>query len=392
MRAIKISDKAQIAEVSRRRPPERVIQDQKLRKRRLSMSVGSYLLTLCLVAFAWSQELVPTRILFEFIAFMSSFNIIFFLLIHSNLNLKLRDPSMTAAQMIVSLVPALWVVFALDDGQARAVFLLVGIVPALYGILALNTRQFLFVGIFYLLFYTITMGLLWWKRSTPLSLPLELMQFIALAIVTAQIAIIGGYINGLRGQLRKRNSELRVASSELAEALEKIGELASRDALTGVFNRRHLLDVLSKEANRRKRNTGPFSVCIMDVDWFKKVNDRYGHKAGDDVLKEVALSTSRDLRGIDCFGRYGGEEFLLILPQTPLDGARIKAERVRHSIENLRFSDIDPELRVTVSIGLAEHRDTEEVDATIHRADIALYRAKKEGRNRVVDEESPSTG
>ncbi|MAM89757.1 MAG: hypothetical protein CME36_20855 [unclassified Hahellaceae] len=352
------------------------------------MSVVSYTLTLCIVTFAWSQELVPARIVLEFIGFMSVFNATFFWLIHSNINLKFRDPSMTAVQMVVSLIPALWVVYALEDGQARAVFLLVGIVPALYGILALNTRQFLVVAVFYLLFYGITMFMLWLNGSMPLNPPLEVMQFIALALVTTQIAVIGGYINGLRGQLRKRNGELRVATTELAEALEKIGELASRDSLTGVFNRRHLLDVLSKEANRRKRSTGPFSLCIMDVDHFKKVNDEFGHKAGDDVLREVALVTSRDLRGIDCFGRYGGEEFLLILPQTPLEGARIKAERVRQGIENLRFPDIGPDFRITVSIGLAEHRDSEDVDATIHRADMALYRAKHEGRNRTIGEDS----
>lgn len=362
----------------------KVAVEQRLRKRRLAMSFASYMVTFTLVTFCWSQGMVPFMVVARYLAFVLAINLCFLAAFQTNFNLRFRDPSLTAAQMVISLAPALYVMYFLDAGQARAVFLLIIIVPALYGILALNTRQFLVTSLFFVLLYLGLVAVLYWQRPQVLNGPLELIQFLALLLVMGEIAIIGGFIHGLREKLRKRNGELRDTMQDLNNALGRIRELASRDDLTGVFNRRYLFDVLAKETNRCHRANGPFSVCILDIDFFKQVNDRFGHQAGDEVLRRVADSVSSRLRNIDCFGRYGGEEFLLILPQTPMEGAAIKAERVRRQIEELRFSDIAPDVRVTVSIGVAEFLSDENVDATIQRADAALYQAKEQGRNRVV--------
>ncbi|WP_097459981.1 GGDEF domain-containing protein [Mangrovitalea sediminis] len=358
--------------------------EQQLRKRRLAMSFASYMVTFTVVAFCWYQGMIPLRVLAHYLMFSIAINLGFLVAFQTNLNLRFRDPSLTAVQMVASLLPALYVMYFLDAGQARAIFLFIAIVPALYGILALNTRQFLAVVLIFFLLYGALMVMLHWQRPQVLSGPLELLQLFALMLVLAQIAVIGGFINGLREKLRHRNRELQSAMEELNSALARIQELASRDALTGVFNRRHLFYVMAKEINRQRRANGPFSVCILDIDFFKQVNDQYGHIAGDEVLKRVAEAVMNDLRNIDCFGRYGGEEFLLILPQTSLEGARIKAERVRQQIETLRFPSIDNAFRITVSIGVAEHWPEEEPDNTINRADSALYEAKTQGRNRIV--------
>lgn len=355
---------------------DRISRDQKLRLRRLAMSFASYLVTFSIVVYCWVQGMIPLQVAAEFLAFALLINGTVWYLIRSGRNLKFRDPSMTAAQMVVSLLPALWVMAFLDAGQARAVFLLIAIVPMLYGILALTTRQFIVVGIwFFALYGTLHLGL-WLYRPGVLNSDLEILQTVAFALVMAEITIIEGFISGLRGKLRQRNREL-------GEAMEQIQELVNVDALTGVYNRRRLFEVISEERNRYTRVPGSFSLCLMDIDHFKEVNDTYGHQAGDAILQEVARSVADGLRAIDCFGRYGGEEFLLVLPQTPLEGARIKAERVREAIASLRFPDIGDNFQITVSVGVAEYHHNESTDETLLRADQALYAAKDDGRNNV---------
>jgi len=360
--------------------------NQALRMKRLLMSCGSYIFTFTLICFCWLQGMLPGSIVLHYAISIILLNIIFFVLIKTNINLKFAEPSMTLAQVIVSIVPPMYVMYFLDSGQARAVFLYLGIVPALYGILALSTRQFLGVAVWYVLNFSLMLGLLALNRPTALNASLDLIQLIALISVMTQMAWIGGYISELRSKLRKRNLELQTTTEKLGSAVEQIGELARRDELTGLYNRRHLFEVLGQECNRIGRQQGTFSICIADIDFFKQINDEYGHQIGDIVLRKVALSLEQSLRNIDCVGRYGGEEFLIILAQTKLDGAKIKAERVRQQIENLDFTSIDGSLQITVSIGIAEHNPKESIDKTILRSDEALYRAKNSGRNKTLTE------
>ena len=122
---------------------------------------------------------------------------------------------------------------------------------------------------------------------------------------------------------------------------------------------------------------------MLDIDHFKNVNDMYGHLTGDAVLRTVATMIDKTMRNTEFCGRYGGEEFLIILTQTDIKGALIFAERVRANIENILFPDLDPDFKVTVTIGLSEYHIREDVEKIISRADEALYRAKKGGRNRI---------
>ncbi|MDM0030183.1 GGDEF domain-containing protein [Variovorax saccharolyticus] len=186
----------------------------------------------------------------------------------------------------------------------------------------------------------------------------------------------------------------------LEKALRTIQELAIRDELTGTFNRRHLLELIGTERSRATESLPFFCVCLLDIDHFKKINDTYGHQAGDTVLTAFACAVERAIRSSDCFGRYGGEEFVLMMPQTDLRNALTMADRVRRTIEEIVFPGLPEGFRVTVSIGVAQYEPSEEVSAVLERADQALYVAKVSGRNRVVrylenlrdaDEESPRT-
>ena len=159
--------------------------------------------------------------------------------------------------------------------------------------------------------------------------------------------------------------------------------MAILDDLTGFFNRRHLMELLETEYNRSVRTGAVFSLAMMDLDKFKNVNDTFGHQIGDKVLITFSNIIRNVLRKSDFCGRYGGEEFLIVLTQTDLNDAMVFAERIRSCVEESFFPELSRKSKITVSIGLAEHRTNEVIDKTISRADEALYRAKKNGRNRI---------
>ena len=164
----------------------------------------------------------------------------------------------------------------------------------------------------------------------------------------------------------------------------EIQELAIGDSLTGVSSRRHCLDRLNQELERSLKFSYPFSVLMTDIDYFKSYNDRYGHLVGDAILKEVSASIKENVRQIDIVGRYGGEEFCIILAETDKEQALQAAQRIRQAIEAKLIRVYDEYVKVTVSIGLAMFpKHAKDVDNLIECADQALYKAKQEGRNRV---------
>ncbi|WP_022663009.1 sensor domain-containing diguanylate cyclase [Paucidesulfovibrio longus] len=165
---------------------------------------------------------------------------------------------------------------------------------------------------------------------------------------------------------------------------QELRALACTDYLTGVHNRRHFLDLASRELKRRKRHGGDCGLLLIDLDRFKDVNDQLGHGAGDAVLKTFARRCCGALREVDIFGRLGGEEFAVLLPGSDLEGARTVAERIREGMSDMETRTPEGNIRVTVSIGVTStERPVADVEALIARADKALYRAKRLGRDRV---------
>jgi diguanylate cyclase (GGDEF)-like protein len=173
--------------------------------------------------------------------------------------------------------------------------------------------------------------------------------------------------------------------SQLMSAREALRVQATHDSLTGLPNRGAILDVLQTELSRAARERRPVSVLMSDIDRFKSVNDTRGHQAGDDVLREAAQRMKAAVRGYDSVGRYGGEEFLIVLPGCDAEGARAQAERIRESFSSEPFHARGETVPVTCSFGVAwrEVASPEDADALIREADVALYVAKGKGRNRV---------
>jgi len=165
---------------------------------------------------------------------------------------------------------------------------------------------------------------------------------------------------------------------------KELERLANFDPLTGLHNRQAILHKLNDQINYAKRYKEAFSVIIFDIDHFKKVNDIYGHLTGDDVLERIATLVQQNIRSSDTVGRYGGEEFIIILPKADLSSGLKVAERIRKAIEAADMNDSEGNLfRITVSQGLSSYKPGEDLYSLISRADAALYRAKQNGRNRV---------
>jgi diguanylate cyclase (GGDEF)-like protein len=185
---------------------------------------------------------------------------------------------------------------------------------------------------------------------------------------------------------------LLAVSLKTAELFQEVHENSVRDALTGCVNRKHALEVMDTELRRSRRSKMPFSLVMFDLDRFKEVNDRFGHLCGDAVLAAVGQRMNAVLRGSDVKCRYGGEEFLILLPDTPLAGARRVAETLRRELEENPVRWNDAAVAVTASFGIAAVTPGEvDPSLVIGRADAALYRAKDEGRNCIRSAEAQQT-
>jgi diguanylate cyclase (GGDEF)-like protein len=175
--------------------------------------------------------------------------------------------------------------------------------------------------------------------------------------------------------------------NKLSEYERRLLVQSMTDSLTGLLNRRSFMDLSSKEETRARRHGDPFSVLMLDIDHFKKINDTHGHLAGDYALATLAGLVSQTIRQEDVFARYGGEEFAVILPQTDLDGAFHLGERIRHALEDLRVERLDGKgvVQVTVSAGVsAIPVNARDKSSLIAAADAALYQAKRSGKNRTA--------
>ena len=281
----------------------------------------------------------------------------------------------TMLQMLAASIPAAYAMFSLEDTASRATFLMTVLTPLLFGITNLNATRYAIVAVWYVLGYFALLGAfaLW---APHLSQPgPDLLLGFALLLIVLQVSLLGGLIFRLRGNLRQR-------SAELAVALTRISEMAHRDELTQLPNRRALVQALETHLTQGAA-ARPMSVCLLDVDHFKRVNDQWGHDAGDAVLTSTAAALAGAVRGSDFVGRWGGEEFLILMPNCDAEDARNAAERVREAVEAIDLASVGAGLSVTASLGVAQWLPGETGTQVVARADEALYEAKAHGRNQV---------
>jgi diguanylate cyclase len=296
--------------------------------------------------------------------------------IRSGWSLQRGDPSLTLPQMLFAITSGA-VAYAMA-GPVRGVAFPVLMVILVFGMFQLKPRTVAVVSLYALAAFGAVM---WWKaRDEPkVFVPaVELGHFLMLAAMLPAVSLLSARLT----RLRERNRRQR---KELALAVSRIQELATRDELTGLVNRRHMSSLLERERQRCVRSGRGFSVAMIDIDHFKAINDHYGHTVGDEVLRTFAHHAPQALRGTDTVSRWGGEEFVLLLPEAALSAARIGIERLRGRVAATPMAHLSAvPIRITVSAGLTEHIAGESVTQTLERADRALYEAKAQGRNRTV--------
>jgi len=202
-------------------------------------------------------------------------------------------------------------------------------------------------------------------------------------------AIVYAVYNSVREDQRRQDT-LEREKGELLRESSLMRHEAEHDGLTGLWNHRVIVERLGEEMSRSIRDGNPLCVILVDVDHFKKINDSFGHLAGDLVLKNISRIFTHSLRPYDCVGRYGGEEFLLILPNCEIESALIRAEHLRAAVESASVIDAGATLRITASFGVASALPSQESEAVIRAVDRALYRAKSCGRNCVIQAEMPA--
>jgi diguanylate cyclase (GGDEF)-like protein len=347
---------------------------QQLRIRRFMMSVAMYLLTGVPQAVSLYHDISPSWVMLLWAGIAVVTNLGFYLLFHFGLNLRFRDPSMTLLQMIAAITLVLFT--QLYAGEARGAYLVVLLIIMVFGSFKLHTRQLLWLSLATVAAYSMTLPLIERIEGERFNLGVEMVLWCSFSAFLPSVSVLGGSISGLR-------KKLMISNAQLQEVLQQVTQLATHDELTGVYNRRYLLEMLHHEKNRTDRGGAGFCVCIFDLDYFKRINDTYGHPVGDEVLKAFASLVQPLLRSTDFFARYGGEEFLLFMPQTSLEMAQHCIERIQESLAAASFAGMPAEARVTVSVGIAQYYLQELVPGLIERADKALYRAKQNGRNRL---------
>jgi diguanylate cyclase (GGDEF)-like protein len=350
---------------------------QALRIKRFLMAFGSYFMWMLIVLYCYIQGIfgmsLPQTLLI--CGMVSAMNIIIFFIIRTGLNKHFKDPSLTEVQMVLATVWVMIITYYLI--QARGIMLLLYMVVFIFGIFRLNLRRFCSLSVFAVLSYGFVIALLHANRPESINIKVELLYMVTLGAVLLWLSFMGSYLSILR-------KKLSIANSELSNAMHLIKQQAIHDDLTGVYNRGYLFQILLREKSLADRGECPFSVCIFDLDDFKKVNDTYGHFYGDTVLKTLTQRTKENIRQQDYIARYGGEEFVLVLAYSDIGDAAKCVERIRRMISEITFPGLPENFRVTISIGLTRYQPCETIDALLVRADDALYRAKRSGKNTII--------
>lgn len=295
-------------------------------------------------------------------------------MVRSGMTASWRDPALTFPQIMWA-ITASATAYVLA-GPAK------GVVPGLLAVTllfaALNLRAKQIVAVSLYAFGAFSCAVLFaLNLGHGAALEMEMGYAAVLVIMLTGCMLLSLRLYQLRGRLRKQRQEL-------AAALEENRELASRDPLTGLLNRRHMLELLHLEQRRCLRGVRTMLLAQLDIDHFKSINDTYGHGVGDLALQTFADRVRENIRSSDVFSRWGGEEFVLLLSDTYVEGAMLTLQRVREAVQNAVIDGGPVSLKMTVSIGLAAHIAGESIEVTLDRADKALYCAKRAGRNQVV--------
>jgi diguanylate cyclase (GGDEF)-like protein len=350
--------------------PTRVEFKQNLRLRRFMLASVFSILYLLVLAVFYTQGKIDRETLFEACAIVATVIVGFSIVFRLGFNLRFSDPSLTVLQLLAAVFTMLFVVYRAPD--SRLAFTAFFFVALMFGMLRCSGMKLAVLGLVSLAAFVLVIWRRYGNNHDAEMLRLDMLQFVVIATTFPWFVFIGGRVKQLQRDLLDVNIKL-----------EDIEDKARFDDLTGVYNRRALMVAMEGSKQWANATGEPFSICVIDLDFFKRYNDELGHLTGDRVLQAFAQAVRHGLRSMDVFARYGGEEFVQILPHTALAGAILDAERLRNRINNLDMPFARTMGPLTVSVGVAQYRPGETIVQTFARADAALYKAKQLGRNRV---------
>lgn len=357
---------------------ELLFTDDRIQRRCMkAMLIAAFVYAICagVLAYGALQGLFASGPATVLAALMGATVLGFYLIMRSGLNRRLDEPTMAFQQSLVAQT-LVGCAYALTGPMHVANLMLFALVMT-FGMFDMKVRNARIMAA-----YTIAVvgsAMLWGWYHDPAGYPprLEIVYFVVAVTVLTSVSQLSVVLAIMRGRLQRQKGELE-------QALAHIKDLATHDELTGLSNRRHILELLQQSALRHKRGGPAFYVAMVDLDHFKKINDEHGHAVGDDALRSFARQAQAQLRNTDDIGRWGGEEFLILMPETPPGDPNVGLERLRASLAGCEASDNVAGLRVLFSAGLSRYREGEAVGDTIERADRAVYAAKAAGRNRTV--------
>jgi diguanylate cyclase (GGDEF)-like protein len=295
-------------------------------------------------------------------------------LIRSGWSLHLADPSMTVPQMIYAITSGA-LAYALVGAGRGGVFPIVMVI-LMFGMFIVTPRQMALVSLYAVVLFGLTMGVMAAVRPEVYVPAIELGHFIMVATMMPAVSILAARL----ARMRQRS---RIQRADLTAALERIRELATRDELTGLINRRHLQELMEQEHQRCIRSGHTFCVAVLEIDSFLLKAAQLGSSGEDELLRGVAQESLRYVRVADVLARWGGHRFVLLMSDTRATLARGGLDRLREKVSESRIAAADESLRITLSAGLAEHHAGETVAQTLARAETALAEAREQGRNRV---------
>ncbi len=347
---------------------------QRLRITRSLTAASVYLVCVVLQGYACIAGFMQWRSAIE-LSTLIVLNVLFWYgALRSGVNQRFKDPALTLPQ-IMSALTVIAGAYAITGPVHGATMLLLALV-LVFGIFNMKARDAQVAGGYTVVLMAAT--ILYKVMSEPEHYPvkLEIAHFVLIAAIIPTIS-------SLAAQLSNMRAKLQAQKEELSQAVQRIQILATRDDLTGLYNRRHMMDVLTQHQKRLSRSGHHrFCLAILDIDHFKRINDTYGHGVGDEVLRGFAQAAESVLRETDVLARWGGEEFLVLLNDTQAAQANIGLERLRELLDKTLLVPSLPELKPTFSSGLTAYELSEPLHTCIERADQALYRAKAGGRNR----------
>jgi diguanylate cyclase (GGDEF)-like protein len=290
------------------------------------------------------------------------------------------DPSLLRVQLALGVVFTMWAFAALGPG-ATAVLMCIAS-QIVYSMFALPPRQVnWFIGLT-LLGVGLTMAVCHFINPVRYPGDVQVMAFLYACLV---YQVIGS----LATRITSMNEKMRANGRALQEALAKVKELATRDDLTRLYNRRHMTELMVIEQRQHQRSGAPLTIALMDIDLFKSINDRHGHAAGDEVLKRFAQITQEVLRSTDLLARWGGEEFLVMFVETDTAEALNAMQRLQVRLSATSFDDVAPGLHVSFSGGITAVAPDDTLEAAVERADQSMYQAKTQGRHHSLVAEQP---